>query len=60
MGKSKYRCHCGATKVVPMDVADKEPSIRTGCEHCERITEHRPVGSVYSWGNGLARGDGDD
>jgi len=60
MGKSKYRCHCGATKVVSMDIMNRNPSIRTGCDHCERITEHRPVGSIYSWGHGLARGDGDE
>ena len=46
---TRYRCRCGATKCVPEDPLAPSPTIRTGCQSCERIATHRPVGTVHAW-----------
>lgn len=49
--ESRYRCSCGHEKFVPEPPLDQKPNIRTGCPECNRLCEHRPVGTPWeaSW-----------
>lgn len=45
---TEYVCACGATKWVPERPLDAQARIRTGCEQCDRITPHAPVGTIHA------------
>lgn len=50
--KTRYRCRCGETKMIPerpFNDPDSDPEIRTGCQECGRITTHKPVGTPRGW-----------
>jgi len=45
---TRYACRsCGASKFVPEDPLSPTPTIRTGCQSCQQIRTHTPVGSPY-------------
>lgn len=45
---TKYVCRCGTAKFVPERPLHPTPRIKTGCETCDRITPHAPVGTVHA------------
>lgn len=51
---TRYRCKfCGAEKFLPEPPLSPTPKARTGCDHCEGLTPHHPVGTPH--GEVLAR-----